>query len=481
MINLSKLLEWISGTRKAENKDAADLKEAERRRFQRLQLHNCKVFIGEQGPFPILNLSYGGMRLDLSNYKPTAALKTGQKLNCSIFLEKLLIDNETTLRNLSNNIAGCSFSPLSITESRMLKDFIKPRILGCSLREIENAKLKNDNPDLNMRWFQGKDGTQFFLWQTLEGRNVMQEFYFLDYFISWKQAEKELKTGLVRKESRGGFGRISPDSIVFFNIPSYRALKLGKIILEISQVPDEAKKNLIQKILGEEKRLYHRYLVKEKGISFITEGFEQKNFPVINLSLNGIALLCNDPEQVTKLSQNNKLPGKLILPETSIQIAIQPAYFENNCMGGTFRAQNTNDIEKYSKFLAPRLLGQYLELVPAPVETPPFAPAGSQSSLMTGLHNTHVLTLLSPDKKLISGRIAFMQTILRYDNNKLQEFESPKGFVFPGDWDLPSFLLNKQLNTQQTTLEFCLEMVESGELDLSIKKAWIEVLKNKNC
>jgi hypothetical protein len=363
----------------------------------------------------------------------------------------------------------------------MLKDFIKPRILGCSLREIENAKLKNDNPNLKMRWFQGKDGTQFFIWQTLEGQNVMQEFYFLDYFISWKQEEKELKTGLVRKESRTGFGRISPDSIVFFNIPSYRALKLGKIILEISHVPDKAKKNLIQKIVGEEKRLYHRYLVKEKGVYFESRADKRKSFPVINLSLNGIALLCNDPEQITKLSKNNKLYGKLILPEGSIKVEIKPAYFENNCMGGTFSTQNKKDIEEYSKFLAPRLLGQYLETVPAPVETPSFAPAGSQSSLMTGLHNTHVLSLISPDKKLISGRIAFMQTIVRFANNKLQEFESPQGLVFPGDWDLPSHLLNQQLETQKATHEFCLEMIESAEMDSSIKKAWTEVLENKNC
>jgi hypothetical protein len=94
---------------------------------------------------------------------------------------------------------------------------------------------------------------------------------------------------------------------------------------------------------------------------------------------------------------------------------------------------------------------------------------------------THVLSLISPDKKLISGRIAFMQTIVRFANNKLQEFESPQGLVFPGDWDLPSHLLNQQLETQKATHEFCLEMIESAEMDSSIKKAWTEVLENKNC
>ena len=177
------------------------------------------------------------MRFDLNGFSKIQKTKQGDSLNCDILLENILLNNKVKICNLSGTLAGCSFSQLSITESRILQDFIKPRMIGFSLEEIEASRLKNESQDLKMRWFTGDNGTQILLWQSLEGKIVKQEFYFLDYFMSLNQRTPGLKMGTVKSDGSLGFGRIAPESIAFFNIPSYRALKLGKTILKFSKLP----------------------------------------------------------------------------------------------------------------------------------------------------------------------------------------------------------------------------------------------------
>ncbi len=468
MIDFYRLINWLSGT--IEKEAATPAATADRRRFQRLNLKECRLFINQSGPFPILNLSYGGMRADLSQYEEP--LQTGQEIDCDIFLENILINNRLTIRNIENNLVGCSFSRMSVTESRILKDFLKPRILGFSLREIESARLRNDTPELKMRWFQGEDNTQIFLWQTVSGENVMQEFYFLDYYISWQQDSAGIKTGMIKESARKTFGRLTPDAIAFFKIPSYRALKLGQTILSCSRLPDDAKEKLLFEIAGEEKRLYHRYLIKEKEAFFTPENRPEMKIPVLNLSLHGAAIL-NCPELV--FSPKTMVKGSLSLEKFQMPASFCPVYIEKQFSGGSLEIA-PDKLAAFSEFLAPRLLAQYLEKVPAPIEIPFFAAPGSQTSLFTGLHNTHILSLIDSEGELITGRILFMDTLIRYHQKSLTQHQVKEGIVFPGDWEIPLQLLKGEEPAANSAVTFCRELLSNARIPEETRQAWIKVL-----
>ncbi|NCB39377.1 MAG: hypothetical protein EOM80_11475 [Erysipelotrichia bacterium] len=473
MLNLKKLVAWLSGTDQPKRPSTDDSEE--RRRFQRLQLDNCFLSIDDSDSFPVTNLSYGGFRVDLSGWKDLKTLQPGDSILCNLKMQNTQINCRVTARNISKTIIGCAFSELTQAQSNAVTEFIKPRILGHSLREIDTAKLKNDDPKLRMRWFQGDDSTQIFFWQTVDGENVMQEFYFLDYFISWNKASGGLQTGKIKTESRSNFGRISPDSVAFFHIPPYKALKLGQTILECSKLPPEARDNLLSEIIGEEKRLFHRFIVKNSAITFVADNSCQV-FPLLNISMNGMALL--KPEEAS-INTEHPLRGVLKTGDTDIKIIFKPAYFHETMLGGGLQTIDQKDLIRLEEFLAPRLLAQYLEEVPAPVEPPAFAPLGARTYLYTGLHNTHILSLIDTGASLLRGRIAFMDRAITCRRGNITEYRCPEGLIFPGDWELDSAVAQPIEKVEEIALQICREMIANAELAPEVKQAWEKAFLGK--
>ncbi|GAB1351595.1 hypothetical protein MASR1M12_03250 [Erysipelotrichia bacterium] len=473
MFNIKKLVDWLSGTGEEINQPQGGAEE--RRRFQRLHLENCRYFIGNEGPFSVSNLSYGGFRVDLSSWSEINSLQHGQEIAGFLHLHQIQLECRVEIRNIFGRLAGCSFVGLTSLQARIVSEFLKPRILGLSLREIDSAKLKNDDPELKMRWFQGEDGVQIFLWQTVEGAAVRQEFYFLDYFMAWQGSEGSLQTGKVKPENRSGFGRISPDSVVFFRIPPYRALKMGRTILECSKLPESAREKLLNEISGEEKRLFHRFIVKNEHIFFKPAGSDTE-LAILNISLKGIALL--KPSE-TCVPDSHCCPGEVITAKQSIKVIFFPAYTHDNILGGIIKPASDADQNNLEHFLAPRLLAQYLEEVAAPLEIPTLAPAGARIYLYTGLHNTHILSLVTPDGELHNGRIAFMDRALTCRRGRMQEIHCPSGLIFPAEWEPEN--TRGTIAPDPGTLAICREMVVNAEIAPEVKKAWLRHLDQTAC
>lgn len=472
MLDLKKLVNWLSGT--SAKKEEVSAVAAERRRFQRLQLEDCEATFFGGGPFPVSNLSYGGFQVDLASWAALPGIEKNTVYDCQLKMQGVQLACRIVVKNLLNTLAGCAFSDMTPAQSGVVADFIRPRIVGCSLREINAAKLKNDSPELKMRWFQGENGAQVFLWQTVEGESVKQEFYFFDYFMTWDKAGEGLRTGKVKSESRGSFGRISPDSVMFFRIPPYRALKLGRTVLECSKLPEEARERILQEIASEEKRLFHRYIVKDGGVVFVTDEPAGHKLSVLNISVKGIALY-NAPE--SPVNCDNALSGSLVIGNSSIRATFKPAYTHANLVGGRLLVVDADSQQQFEEFLAPRLLAQYLEEMPSPTERPPFAPPNAHSYLYTGLYNTHLLSLVESGDKLNAGRIAFMDRALSFRNNKLSEFRCPEGLIFPGDWELDAAILWPLDAVEPMTRKICREMVDSAEqIAPEVKRAWLAVL-----
>lgn len=473
MLDFSKLIRWLSRT----EKPATDTEIAakERRQFQRIDLGDCHAFINEEGPFSIENLSFSGLRLNLKNWSGIDSLQKSDLLSCRLQLSEVQIIIELQTKNIFLPFVGFSFHQTNTAEAAIISDFLKPRIIGFSMREIDGAKLRSEHPDLKMRWFQGDDGTQIFLWQTKDGENKIQEFYFLDYVVSWNINETGIKTGAIKKEKRGGYGRISHDSVVFFKVPSYRALKLGRVILESANLPAETVDNLVKEILEEEKRLYHRYIIKDGNIVFSLHDKPEMKISVVNLSTTGMALLADEHFNP---SPGTEINGTLQLMSERVNLNIKIIYQRNNIIGAAIDDTSSNTTRNLEKFLVPRLLAQYLENVPPPAEKPAYAPASARSYLFTGLHNTHILALIdSANGELICGRIAFMDRAISARRSKVSELHCPEGLIFPGDWDTDTNAIKAAENVSPEVIRLCLEILAAASIPDELLKAWQQVLK----
>ncbi len=489
------LLNWITGKRPPETPPSAVSAPRERRRFQRIDLPDGLVTIGQRGPFPVTNLSYGGLRFDLALApdaghpgSPDTAGKgggaepfpVGQIFDARVNLHHVQLAVSLKVCNIQGTLIGCSFERLSATQSRILSDILKPRIIGASLQEIDAAAIQNRDPGLRLRWFQGDDGAQIYLWQTLEGQTVKEEYYFLDYVITWDNRQQVLQTGRLRQEACGkaGYGRIDPSSVVFFQVPSHRALKMGKVILEHATLPPAVRDPLLNGMVREERRLYHRYVLKEvdAGVKFHLGRNREGTLGVANLSYNGLAVMIPEQQLPRALARGQELEGEIQIGERFIRVRVQLAYVTAQVAGGFMRLLEPGQNEVLAAFLAPRLLGQALEELPAPMEETPFAPSGARGYLFVGLHNTHLLAMITTGPRLVHGRIAFMDRILTWERNALVAYSCPCGVVFPRDWELPSDVVERLPEVPAELRQMCLLMIESAPLPEEVRTVWAAVL-----
>jgi len=473
------LLNWISG-RSPVGQTRTTASQSERRRFQRIDLAEGKLTIGSEGSFPINNISYGGVRIDLRHPELLGNFPSGRVFEGRIDLLSIHFATRFKVCNVVENFVGCSFDNLSSAHSRIVSEFMKPRIIGASLQEINASTLQNRDPGLRLRWFQGDEGAQIFLWQTLNGGTVKEEYYFLDYLITWDNVKHLLQTGRISDSGgKAGFGRIDPSSVAFFQVPSHRALKMGKVILENAGLPIEAVAPLLNGISREERRLYFRYVLKENdsNLRFYPGKSREGFFRVANLSFNGLALALPEGEQAAELERGQELEGELQIGERFITVQVRLSYSAPQLIGGNMRILDPDKTEILAGFLAPRILGQSLEELPAPMEEEvPFAPSGSRSYLFVGLHNTHILSLIAPGNRLVNGRIVFMDKVVRWEHSLLTAYSCPRGIIFPRDWDLPHELVEPIPTLSPETVAVCSQMIEAARIPEEMRKAWEKVL-----
>lgn len=475
VFDFSKLVSWISNTGNVAKKESGKVLE-NRRRFKRLISDKCKVNIGTNGPFEVINLSFGGMRVDLGDSQLRYNLKVNQQLPCHLFLDTVNIEINIRVRNIETQYLGCSFSELSPAHSRAISEFIKPVLLGRSMREIDAKILKSGDSELKMRWFQGDDNIQIFMWQTQDGENVKQEYYFLDYMMTWDKEGSIVKTGKIISNGRRGYGRLDPSSVAFFDFPPYKAIKLGKTILEAANLPNEIKDQMLEGIISEEKRFFYRYLLGKRGenVTFLPEG-HNKPIVVANISMNGMALLKQSGNNY--VDEPKSCSGTLHIQGKNIRCEFDVIYSNSHLIGGNLNLVSKDEKLLLDKFLAPRLIAQFLEKMPSPVELPKYAPPGAVSSLYSGLHNTHILSLLSKSGKLVAGRITFMDKIIAFERRKIVEYKCLQGIVFPSDWEIISYKVSPCNKPSAEALNLCKEILENSEIvDGNIKLAWLEQL-----
>ncbi|MFZ2960227.1 MAG: hypothetical protein WA705_25375 [Candidatus Ozemobacteraceae bacterium] len=505
-MNFRDLIDWISG-RASEKKSAQAPSAQERRRHLRLDLSGGEVMIGKQGPYPLANLSYGGLRFCCNRLADFPGILSGALFEATICLGQVQLSTKLKACNLTPQEIGCAFELLSPAHARLLGDFLKPRILGSSLKEITGGTMRNESPDLRLRWFQGEEDTQIYLWETLEGNIVKEEFYFFDYLIRFDASRSSLQTGSRReKEGKLGYGRIDQSAVAFFQVPSHRALKIGRLILESANLPPAARDHLLACITREERRLYQRYMSSSVGgLRFLLDQPELKPLTVANLSLTGIAFLVNEETSGEASSTESRdigqtgvgddisagtgagiraspnpvrgeLSGTLELGQNRLPALVRLIYHHREVLGGSLHLLNEADMEILAAFLAPRLLGQSLEELPPPSEEYPFAPPGARSYLFVGFHNTHLLALIGSGRRLVTGRIAFMDRLLTFERGKLSAWHSEQGVVFPSDWELPLETVKRLDQPPVELVEICRCILTEAKIPEEVREAWIKAL-----
>ncbi|MBF0501640.1 MAG: PilZ domain-containing protein [Candidatus Riflebacteria bacterium] len=493
------LIQWISGRKDEEISEPA-IAPQDRRRHRRLDLSDGKLIVGSHGSFPLGNLSYGGLRFACNKTEVWPDIAVGNTFEGSLQFGQVKFSTMLRVCNVTPKDIGCSFESLSPAHARLLSEFLKPRALGHSLREITGGTMRNDTPDLRLRWFQGEDDTQIYLWETLDGQTVKEEFYFFDYMIRFDAARASLQTGK-RSEtvSKTGYGRIDQSTVAFFNVPSHRALKIGRTILESAHLPPVARDRLLASIAMEERRLYQRYLPGPNGgLRFRLDLPELQKLTIANISLTGIAFLSPEkssepPKDVVKGDDDSaatpgfvsdhgnepvrgELSGVIELGATSLPATVRLLYRHREILGGTLHLKSDADVEQLAIFLAPRLLGQSLEELPPPTEEYQFAPPGARPYLFVGYHNTHLLSLIGSGRRLIAGRIVFMNQLLTFERGKLVAWRSEQGIVFPSDWDIPLETVERLDQMPADLLETCRNTVNEARIPDEVREAWLKVL-----
>lgn len=395
------------------------------------------------------------------------------RLPAKILIGSVFLETDLEVCSLNENKIGCAFGKMPASHYRVLHEFIKPRMLGKSLREIRSKEAC-------FKWFQGDDETQILFWSKPEGGLEKAEFYFMEYVIFFDGINNSLRTGFMQNKFQGSANQRAVGTVthLFHETPSFRALRLGHGILEYASLPDDVFIGIAGIMFREEKCSFNRVLLGEKDRAVTFEFIDQSQtvvLRVLSLCSTAISAVLPDNSEKRKISQGTVLDGTLRLADQSMTAAFKVVFQHDFLIGGGLRLQQESDKESLSAFLVPRLLGKSLELIDSPAETRPFAPRGSSVSLYVGIHNTHLLSLLMPPDKLLYSRLVFGDRIVVWDKECLSCYSCPQGFIFPADWDIP---LNERdaLPVDEPFLNIVREILQNAKLAEEVLNAWQKIL-----
>lgn len=477
-MNFIDLMNWIIGRESAKTETEVSKAKTNRRVATRLNFSNGVVHIQGVGDFPLIDLAQRGLSLNPLEQSILANPQPGMILPSKIRLGTNFLETDLKVCYLESGKIGCSFGQLSLGHSRILNDFLKPCLLGASLREIRSKEE-------NLKWFESNDSCQLFYWKDSNGVFDKAELYFMDYAIAFDGKSNSLRTGSFRLPFGAGGTKFFPDksTIVFYATPSYRILKMAHLFFNYATLPEEIYLNLASIAFREEKCSFNKVLFgeKDKSITFdFSDEFGEAKLKIASLCSTAMSALLPDPPPKRTFKPGTVLSGILNLPEHSLPASLKVVFQQDFLLGGGLRLQNTDDSEFLAAFLAPRLLGKSLEALPPPAEIKPFSPGGTQSFLYVGINNTHLLSLVLHPKKLLYGRLAFNDRVVIWDRNSLNMYSFPQGLVFPYDWDILTLNHEELANDDPTLIETVREILNSSNISSELKEAWETVLPPSN-
>lgn len=472
------LLRWIFD-REQESDAPAATAPKEHRASPRLSFDQGVVQVLGVGDFPLVNVSQGGLALHTRDHPILARAPAGMVLPAKIRLGSVFFETDLKVVALEGGDVGCAFGTLPPAHSRALADFLKPRILGRSLREIDATALKATGPALRLRWFQGDEGTQLFFWTDGDEGPERLEFYFLDSLVSCEKRGMNLRTAYVRTQALGPVGPADRAAIAYHPSPSYRVVRLGRTIVEHSSLPAPIKSLLEDILFREEKCSFSRVVMadRDRNVAFEMETRTGSlALPVVSLSSTSMTLLPPEALPLKDIIEGDVYQGMLRLPDRMLALTFKVLFRQDYLLGGSLKLIRPCDVEALSAFLAPRLLGKSLEPLPAPAESKPFAPQGSRASLFVGIHNTHLLSLVVPPDRLAYGRLVFCDRAVVYDRHSLTAFACPQGFIFPTEWDVPQGSLERIPSDDPALLAIIHEILQSARLPEEVRSSWATAL-----
>jgi len=468
------MMNWILGRPSPAAPTETAPKKAEHRISPRLSYSDGVVQIMGVGEFPLVDLAQGGLSLKTRDHPILANPQPGMLLPSKVRLGSVFFETDLRVCSFRADEIGCAFGTMPAGHSRILNDFLKPRMLGTSLREIRATED-------NLRWFQGDEEAQILFWSKPGGGFDKADFYFMDYVISFDGNDSSLRTGFVRTPFLGGGSHGVPGqgTIVYNETPSYRALRLGHIIFEHGSLPEDIYLQLGSIMYREEKCTFSRVILGENDRN-ITFEFSDESGPVVlrvaSLCSTAISALLPDAAVKRKIPQGTLLNGMLHLPDRVLPATFKVVFQHDFLLGGGLKLQQASDAECFASFLTPRLLGKSLELVAPPAEVKPFAPNESRTSLHVGIHNTHLLSLIIHPDRLLYGRLVFSDRIILWDKNTLSAFSCPQGLIFPSDWDIITNSREKIPHDDPVLLTTVREILQSARISQEVLKAWEAIL-----
>ncbi len=471
-MNFNQTMNWILGRNVEPIAKKPVVEKKERRVSLRLDFSEGVVQIADIGDFQIIDLSQGGFSFVASG-SAADDFKVGDSFQARIRLASVFFENEPQVCSIRNEEIGCSFKTLPLGHARILNEFLKPRRLGSSIREIKATEK-------NLRYFQGDEETQIMYWTDSEGNFENADFYFMNYLVSVNGKENSVKTAFVQTPFLGGnrYGVQGQGTLIHHESPSYRCLKLGHLILDHASLPEDIYLDLGSIMFREEKCTFSRVILgkQEKNIDFVfTDEHGDARLKLISLCATAFSALLPDMPPKRTLPPGTVLEGRLKLPDREVRATLKVVFQQDFVIGGSLKTTEESEKEMLASFLVPRLLGKSLEASKPPAEAKPFAPDGGHTTLYVGIHNTHLLSLLV-DERLFYGRLVFGNSIILWEKNKLSAFSCDQGIVCPSDWEIVANPRERIVQDSPELINAVREILTHSEVKTEVKKAWETVL-----
>lgn len=240
--------------------------------------------------------------------------------------------------------------------ARQLNRLIEPILLGDSIREINSERLDKGTEETPVRWFQGKNDTNIFLWSLEDKETADQiQFVFMDYVIEWKQGKK-IKVGEVVDSGpeRIGYGRVDPCLISFYGIPAPDILNLARAIISGFE-GDQEVRSLIKELVADGER---RYFSRLKLFDSVKARIGENEGVVVDLSYNGFSFTSETP--MTGVYRGQSVNAELTMPWGDMSLEASISHKTEHFLGAHILNLPEEMKDKLRDYLRDKFIGDDL-------------------------------------------------------------------------------------------------------------------------
>jgi hypothetical protein len=198
----------------------------------------------------VSNISQKGVRVDLVSPEDNVKFKKDLTVVSSLRVDDFDIPMTVRVARLVGDCGvGIEFVPPYPRELSRLHQYLEPRYLGASVREISAANLKSEKSH-RLRWFQGENQTNLFVWERPEtGEIARWQLSIFGHLI--EEESGSVRTARIKEDSLYQMdhpGWFEEKHVAFDPILDQSQLDVAEVLINSTLIDDKVKRFIIGKI-----------------------------------------------------------------------------------------------------------------------------------------------------------------------------------------------------------------------------------------